>query len=377
VKVVHVGLPKTGTSFLQRTLWLNEDLLAKRGVRQPMENRAELFAATMYVRGEAYDWDPTGYDPEQAWRRIVKRSHAWSGTTVISSEWLCLAARDQAQQALAALGEDVHLVLTLRDLARQVPAEWQEGVKHGRRLSFAEYLECVLGGHGRPSLRQRFWRAQDVVGVCDRWAADLPPERVHLVTCPPSGARPDLLWARFAEVLDISPDGVQLPGGDINASLGAVQVELLRRLNEHFPRTGQEIDYRAVVKDYYARDVLGAFPSEKTVLPASWSSTVEKIGSGWVEKLGRRGYRVVGDLTELVPASRTTEAEPPPPDGDRMLDMSVRSTAVLLHEIRRLRRQRGGVRRRVVALAKDPRRHLPRLIRAAAARVRRRISPAD
>jgi hypothetical protein len=187
-------------------------------------------------------------------------------------------------------------VLTLRDLARQVPAEWQEGVKHGRRLSFPEYLECVLGGHGRPSLRQRFWRAQDVVGVCDRWAADLPPERVHLVTCPPSGARPDLLWARFAEVLDISPDGVQLPGGDINASLGAVQVELLRRLNEHFPRTGQEIDYRAVVKDYYARDVLGAFPSEKTVLPASWSSTVEKIGSGWVEKLGRRGYRVVGDL---------------------------------------------------------------------------------
>lgn len=215
MKVLHVDLPKTGTSFLQRTLWQNKDLLARQGVREPMDSRAELFAAALHVRGESLDWDPTGYDPEEAWRRIVERSRAWSGTSVISSEWLCLSGRDRAQQALAALGDDVHLVLTLRDLARQVPAEWQEGVKHGRRLSFSEYLECVLGGRGRPALRQRFWRAQDVLGVCDRWAVDLPPERVHLVTCPPPGTGPDVLWTRFADVLGIAPHGTGArPSGD-------------------------------------------------------------------------------------------------------------------------------------------------------------------
>ena len=72
---------------------------------------------------------------------------------MISSEWLCLADREGARQALSDLGEDVHLVLTLRDLARQLPADWQEGIKHGRRVSYPRYLDCVLGGHGRPTLR--------------------------------------------------------------------------------------------------------------------------------------------------------------------------------------------------------------------------------
>jgi len=36
---VHIGLPKTGTSYLQRTLWRNRAELARVGVYLPGERR--------------------------------------------------------------------------------------------------------------------------------------------------------------------------------------------------------------------------------------------------------------------------------------------------------------------------------------------------
>ena len=42
---------------------------------------------------------------------------------------------------MAAFADDeVHVVLTARDLARQIPAEWQENVKHRGRRSFARFM---------------------------------------------------------------------------------------------------------------------------------------------------------------------------------------------------------------------------------------------
>ena len=38
-------------------------------------------------------------------------------------------------------GAEVHLVLSVRDLVRQVPAEWQENVKHRAQLSYGDFLD--------------------------------------------------------------------------------------------------------------------------------------------------------------------------------------------------------------------------------------------
>ena len=65
------------------------------------------------------------------------RSAPGGGTAIISHEILATASRAQVGRALESLGHgdgtEVHLVLSVRDLVRQIPAEWQENVKHRAR----------------------------------------------------------------------------------------------------------------------------------------------------------------------------------------------------------------------------------------------------
>ncbi|GAA4422558.1 hypothetical protein GCM10023169_17170 [Georgenia halophila] len=59
---------------------------------------------------------------------------------------LATATPQQAERALADLastGAEVHLILTARDLARELTSGWQETLKFGARRSFAAFLESV------------------------------------------------------------------------------------------------------------------------------------------------------------------------------------------------------------------------------------------
>ena len=50
-----------------------------------------------------------------------------------------------------------------------------------------------------------FWKAQGLPDVLTRWGAGLPPERIHVVTVPQSGAPRDLLWQRYCDRLRDRP----------------------------------------------------------------------------------------------------------------------------------------------------------------------------
>ena len=49
---LHVGLPKTGTSYLQSHLWDSPRQLAAVGVRMVPESRGETFTLMRAVRGQ-------------------------------------------------------------------------------------------------------------------------------------------------------------------------------------------------------------------------------------------------------------------------------------------------------------------------------------
>ena len=79
-----------------------------------------------------------------AWDRLRRQVREWDGTAIISHEILATASRAQVRRALESLGHpdaEVHVVLSVRDLVRQIPAEWQENVKHRRELSYARFLD--------------------------------------------------------------------------------------------------------------------------------------------------------------------------------------------------------------------------------------------
>ncbi|WP_232679431.1 hypothetical protein [Nocardioides sp. R-C-SC26] len=351
--VLHVGLPKTGTSFLQNLCRDNADLLAEHGVRQPTLGKEEVFQAVLAVTGRSSSW---GRDPDagqRAWERLAREVVSHRTTTLISSETLCLADLGQIEAILDDLpGVDVEVVVTVRDPARQIPAEWQEGIKHGRRHSFPKFLDSVLDedpqGPGRADARERFWNAQDPVRVLHRWSAVLGPERVSVVVNPRSGAPRDELWLRFARVLGVADAPVVIPDSEVNSSLGWAQTEVLRRVNRRFVRRGNERAYGDLVKRLYAGTILRGQAGTKVTLPPGRHDDVMALATAWVETIEAAGHPVAGDLTELLPLRPDAQAraERGSVSTDDMLEVALDASAELLVEIERLRAElavaRGG-----------------------------------
>lgn len=350
--VLHVGLPKTGTSFVQGVLRANVDTLGKHGVRLPPGAETypsqELFLAVLYVTERSEAWGRSVEAGRRAWARIAADVRRHRGSTVISSETLCLATPDQIERILTDLaGVEVDVVVTVRDPARQVPAEYQEGVKHGRRMSYPAFLDTILAedepsGDQRRSTRERFWRAQDPVAVLDRWAAHVGPERCHVVTTPPAGTEPVELWSRMADVLGVRDVAVEMPPKEVNTSLGAVQIEVLRRLNRRVTRKGNERAYGDVVKRLYAGTILRGQAGDRLTLPEDRADRVRALAEGWVEQLSERGYLVSGDLQDLVPATGTGDGKVRK-GAAKMLASSLDATAELLKEVERLREENAAL----------------------------------
>jgi len=233
---LHVGAPKTGTTFLQDVLWTNRAALVEAGVCYPLRRADEHFAATMDLRQMAWgrERDPQW---EGAWERIAARVRAWPGpTAVISNELLGGASAEQVAAAVASLAPaQVHVVFTARDLARQLPSDWQEHLKHLHVVPFDRFVEDLveLGTAAPAPFGEMFWRLHDPVDVLDRWVSAVPAAHVHLVTVPQPDAPTGLLWERFAAILGLDPAAFDTNVGRSNTSLGVVDCELLRRVNRH------------------------------------------------------------------------------------------------------------------------------------------------
>ena len=152
-------------------------------------------------------WGGIEADAIGSWDRLAASVRRFDGTSIISHEILATASRAQIGHALESLGHgddaEVHLVLSVRDLVRQIPAEWQENVKHRAALSYGRFLDLIQDPRREGRIPTWFWGVQEIPDILDRWGHDLPPEHVHLVTVPPAGGSPDLLWTRFSEAFGL------------------------------------------------------------------------------------------------------------------------------------------------------------------------------
>jgi hypothetical protein len=297
--VLHVGTPKSGTTFLQRALWRHRDALEANGVALAGQRHYDMFHAAIELR-QSYDF--WGRSPEQidgTWQRLCDGAREFPGTTIMSHELLGAARREQVDRGLAALeGLEVHLVVTARDLARQVASDWQERVKNGNPVTFSDF--CANVGLER---QNGFWRNQHLIGVLDRWARAIPADNVHLVVGPPSGAAPDVLWHRFGEAIGFDATQIDPTTEEptANQTLGAVQVAVLRRVNEELAGRIPQPAYSKVVKRAFAQSILAGQSSAPAQCPPELVDRLAEIATRQNARFVKRGYRIHGDLDELVP----------------------------------------------------------------------------
>ncbi len=310
---LHVGLPKSGTTFLQASLARNRAALHRGGILYPAGKQDLMFRAALDVRGNHKSWGRSRSEVVGSWDEVCRKARRHEGTTVISHELLAAAGSRQVPAAMTMLTDlDVHVVVTARDPARQAVAEWQEGIKHGRTLDFREFRDRVLDESSTHDHALKFRAAQDLPDVLARWGSAVPADHVHVVCCPPPGTDPHELWRRFGAVVGFDADVHPAAEGQAtNASLGVAQVDLLRRVNVALDRRLVQPEYGRVVKQYFAQRLLTAHESPRPRLPREMYDDLAHVAERWVKEIDKAGYRVHGDPAELVPGPPSAAAGRP------------------------------------------------------------------
>ena len=339
--LLHVGTPKTGTSHLQDVLFRNRGRLVEHGVLY----RADRFDAHFLAALDLLQLRWGGLEEEciGEWAKLADGVREFHGTSIISHEILATASHAQATRALESLGHpgtEVHVVLSVRDLVRQIPAEWQENVKHRRELGFGEFLRQLHDPSRSTGVAPWFWSAQEVPDILDRWAREVPPERVHLVTVPPPGGPPDELWHRFSQVFGLDDLDLDLAAERANPSLGVPETALLRRLNARANQVVPPVVYRPLVRELLAHQTLSQrVTSPRLTLPPDAHEWAAELAQSWIATLKERGYDVVGDLADLTgapPVPAGSYVDPDQPDEAQVADAALDAITALVVENGRL-----------------------------------------
>jgi len=337
---LHVGTPKSGTTYLQRVLDQNRERLAAAGVLVVGDEHVDRVHAALVVRE-----DPrVGTLPQRqtrSWDRLVAQIRAWQGpSAVLSYELFSAASREQAERALADLaGLDIHVVITARDFGKMVPSAWQERLKFGLTTPLDQWLPAREKAHPR---REWGWRTMDPASVAERWGASLAPDHVHVVTVPRRRRDPDELWHRFAAACDLTAlsDDLNLGVGLVNESLGVTAAELLRRVNERIgpPIEGSREQARWL-RDTLAHGVLAKLGSEPIQINDEQLSDAERQAARSVRRVGKAGYDVQGDLDDLAPSQGAGRSPADVTDAE-LLDTALDTIVQLLLLVRE--RSQGG-----------------------------------
>ncbi len=315
VVYLHIGSPKTGTTYLQGSLWANQGVLAAEGV---LLGRSR--AANNLAIGDLLKWQRGHGDLPTTWQRLREGAAAWDGgSLVLSQEHLHKISDAQYAALLESFpGARLEIVLTARDLARSVPAQWQSSVRQRYTWTLGEYADAVASipaGETSDGAAHHFWRRQDSAAIVRRFVERLSSEQVRVVTVPASGGDPDELWRRFVQACDLGTS--TKPGEVSHESLGAASAEVMRRLNA-VPAVAElsVADYKRTVNHALSRHSLasrrGAEPG--LVLPDRHRAWAEREAERMIDAVAATGVEVVGDLDDL----RSRPSSKPYVDPDRL-----------------------------------------------------------
>ncbi|MPZ61126.1 MAG: hypothetical protein GEU93_07490 [Propionibacteriales bacterium] len=321
---LHVGTMKAATSYLQAMLDRNTERLAESKV---------LWSGAVRNRQAVGDLIGNERRPpgvKHAWSKLAREIGRYDGDAVISMELLAQAGPRKIRRLARSLEPaELHLILTARQLTRQLPSHWQEVVQNRQTMGWEDFLAHVCTDALETSaLTRRFWRHHDVADIIRRWSDAAPVTQVSVVTVPTASKKPDEVWRRFSSVLGLG-DGEFRSIGLKNQSLGGVSAELMRRVNLHVPDLDWQ-RYRWGFKNALAKQTLAtrAGSEPRLALPAERHAWVRARAERMIRELGELDVTVVGDLADLLPPAEPSAADFDP-DGASEADLLAAATEAL------------------------------------------------
>jgi hypothetical protein len=375
---LHLGLPKTATTYLQTIMWSDRERMRADGVLLPGDERRDHLWSSRIVRGAGRQesW------PEKqrtAWQRLRDEIADWPGHAVISHEFFAAASAEQAQQAIAELAPaEVHLVVTAREPLGLFVASWQEALKNRDRRQLPDYPGPVSDS---PHAIWN-WRTLDLRLVLERWAAGLPAGQVHVLPLPGRDAPRDLIWKRFAALVGLDPDAYDTGQAFPNTSMGVAEAETLRRVNEHLADRNlitTAVERGTMIRTYLADERLVPRNGERFWPTAEQIEDCRRRGAETIAHVEAQGYDVIGELGAL----RVPDVLPDRRTVDSVTDAEVAGIATdlvaqLLGDLSATRAEAGRLRRRLDRALNPPVPvpvPVPPRWRRVAARVKRTLRP--
>ncbi len=298
---LHVGARKSGTTSLQRSLRLSVEELAAQGVNLLYATREEQVRRQVVpIRGYLTSGDDTA--ARQSLRELAEGIRSRPEMThLLSLETLAELPRPATDLIVAELAEfEVHVVVTARHWVLTLPSEWQQMVKSRLTISYPDFLAAV---RDRTPDAAEFLAMQDVPAIVERWGALLPPERVHVIACPPRSRNVGTLLDLFCGLVGIDPASLKVPAGDLNTSISLDQAELIRRINADLGDrlTKPGADYDVGVRGWIVRGSMQPRATESIRIPQEFVEWAVAEARQQYDDLLVAGVDVVGRPEDLLP----------------------------------------------------------------------------
>ena len=233
-RLFHIGPPKTASTTLQAAAADHREEMLAHGVRYPGPRRSHRHEIAAFV-GRPIGWvGAPGSNPAPTmakWDALMAEVEADHERRILMGHEYAAGADDaMAGRFVDAIGERIHVVITLRDYASMLPSIWQEYNKAGNTGVFDQWLQRVLARPRPQEVVDRVHVRHDQGMLVRRWAEAAGPENVTVVVLDP--ADHGLVFEVFERMLGL-PVGFLESGGlsRSNRSLSVPELEMLRQTN--------------------------------------------------------------------------------------------------------------------------------------------------
>ncbi len=299
--LLHIGPPKTGTTAVQGAFHAGRDAAERQGVHYAGSRRHSI-AAVQAVLGKR-GFRTEGVPPLALWNRLlaeIRRSDA--SHIVLSSEFFADAPPDRIRAVVADLDPArVHVVVTMRPLARIIPSQWQQYVQSGIRAAYEPWLDAILNkppGTVSPS----FWHRHRDDQLIARWAEVVGPDRITAIAIDETDR--EMVLRVFEQLVGLRDGTLKLHHDVANRSLTMPEIEAVRALNTAFYGAGLKRTLHSAIVNFGATEYLKGAPPEpdaaRVELPAWAAARTTEIAREIVDGVAASGVTVIGDLERLA-----------------------------------------------------------------------------
>jgi len=298
--LLHIGVHKTGTTAVQTSLANSRDILGTWKVRYPGRLMAHREVASS-VMGRPLGWRTDGAKPPKSglWEQTVAEARSFGGITVISSEFFAESADDVVERIVRDVGvENLHVVITLRNLGRILPSAWQQNLKSGFETPYLAWVRRMLFADDEATRNTIFWRRHRHDVLVERWVEAVGPERVTVVVV--DDRVREGIFHHFEDLLGLPRDTLYDRRGEVsNRSMTLAEAAFLRRLNVAVGGAAGWRAYPNRVQAFMVKQLVEGRkpePDELRLATPQWAlDRAAEIADEMVTRIEATGARILGD----------------------------------------------------------------------------------